>query len=304
MKWSWKDTLLCLAPGGMPYLAAKKAYELCTEPHHGPFELFVKDHVDEPAIGSVVCCPLAGVVEHSGIYVGNGSIIHRAGEEQGSPGRLEVVNPEKFLRRLDGNNPAITIFVACYRTYPIHDLTVAQRAVRALRDSTMNVGYDLFSNNCHQFTSYCVTGKKMKDFRFAALEELLLDCNHLENWRTWNWDSMHAISAKWHCPTYEELAGHVGLSDVSGPNRAKNSQSSAGAKSEMMTNSGCGSRNVMFVLSQSGRNQYDVMQWLISHQFSTQFVQKRSVLKTSMPYAEAMQWKRELEALGATVEVS
>ncbi len=210
MRWTWKDTVLCLVPGGMQYLAAKKAYEFCTEPHRGPAELFLKDHVDEPAVGSVVCCQLAGVVEHSGIYVGDGSIIHRAGEEQGCPGRLEVVNPEKFLARFNGKNLAITIFVACYRTYPIHDLIVAQRAVRALQDSTMNVGYDLFSNNCHQFTNYCVTGTMMSDFRFAALQESLVDSNHLDNWRTWNWDSMRAISAKWKCPSYEELARRVG----------------------------------------------------------------------------------------------
>ena len=98
--------------------------------------------------------------------------------------------------------------------------------------------------------------------------------------------------------------GDYAVSDALGLNRAKNLQSSAGAKSEMMMNSGCGSRNVMFVLSQSGRNQYDVMQWLISHQFSTKFAQKRSVLKTSLPYDQAMEWKRELESLGATVEVS
>lgn len=94
------------------------------------------------------------------------------------------------------------------------------------------------------------------------------------------------------------------VSDALGLNRGVNSPSSSDVKDGRSANDGNGKKDVMFILSQSGRNQYDVMQWLISHQFSTQFVEKRSVLKTSMPYDQAMQWKRELEALGATVEVS
>lgn len=54
--------------------------------------------------------------------------------------------------------------------------------------------------------------------------------------------------------------------------------------------------------------EYEVKAWLmgemhVSSSLATKWVQKRTVLRTSMPYEQAMQWKRELEALGATVEV-
>ena len=65
----------------------------------------------------------------------------------------------------------------------------------------------------------------------------------------------------------------------------------------------------MLVLVRAGRNGNEVKEWLMHNMFvgfslATQLVQKRSVLKTAMPYDQAMRWKRELEALGATVEVS
>ena len=94
-----------------------------------------------------------------------------------------------------------------------------------------------------------------------------------------------------------------------GLNRGGSSFPSCSAKEDVVTDGGNGSKNVMLVLIRAGRNEYEVKEWLMRNMYvgfplATQLVQKRSVLKTSMPYAEAMRWKRELEALGATVEVS
>ena len=71
----------------------------------GPAELFFKDHV-RPVEGSVLSCHLAGFWDHTGIYVGDGKIVHRDGD-----GCICEVSPSEFLARLGGYNPAISIFV-------------------------------------------------------------------------------------------------------------------------------------------------------------------------------------------------
>lgn len=98
------------------------------------------------------------------------------------------------------------------------------------------------------------------------------------------------------------------VSNALGLNRGSNSQSSVGGKDERPMNGGNAKNDVMFVLARAGRREYEVKAWLmgemhVSSSLATKWVQKRTVLRTSMPYEQAMQWKRELEALGATVEV-
>jgi len=119
----------------------------------GPIQMFLTDHVI-PVRGSIVCCDLAGAFEHSGVYVGNGKIIHRDGD-----GYLDSVSPDTFLKRLSGLNPAVTIFVSCRGDTPVGGEEIACRAEKAMRDKTF-AGYDLLSKNCHHFCQYCLTGKK------------------------------------------------------------------------------------------------------------------------------------------------
>lgn len=103
-----------------------------------------------PVAGSIVYCDLACVFEHSGICIGDGYIVHLDGNNT-----IDIVSYKDFLKRLGGFNPAFTIYVSCTDTTPIGDTTTALRAIEmagTYRD------YNIILDNCHQFTSGCITG--------------------------------------------------------------------------------------------------------------------------------------------------
>ncbi len=148
-------------------------------------ETIFRDSV-KPRVGSVVCCDLAVAFEHSGIYVGRNRIIHRDGD-----GFLVSVSPETFLERLNGFNPAVSIYVACYEdNQPIGGPEIARRARDAMRSPSHKKGYDLVFKNCHQFCQYCITCKSSNgphNCSFSSLERLLKRELGLTNWRTWDY---------------------------------------------------------------------------------------------------------------------
>ncbi|MCT8088795.1 lecithin retinol acyltransferase family protein [Acinetobacter sp. C_4_1] len=134
----------------------------------------------KPKIGSVVYCGLLlNQVEHSGIYIGYNKIAHLDGS-----GKIEAVSPEVFLERLNGLNWAISIYVSCKDGKPVGSRGVAERARRKIGRW---LKYSVASNNCHMFTSGCLTGKfKNDDGFFCELEqttERVLDANE---WRVWD----------------------------------------------------------------------------------------------------------------------
>lgn len=79
-----------------------------------------------PVEGSIVCC-LLGLADHSGVYVGNNTIIHRDGE-----GVIAEVSPREFLARIDGWNPAVTVFVSCRNDEPAGSRDAALMAWKVL----------------------------------------------------------------------------------------------------------------------------------------------------------------------------
>ena len=134
-----------------------------------------------PVEGSIVCCLLANV-DHSGVYVGDNTIIHRDGE-----GVIAEVSPREFLARLDGWNPAVTVFVSCRDDEPVGSRDAALRARGALFDPRHR-GYNLITRNCHQFCHYCLTGKTgngTADFTFLSLENEMRKVLHATSWRAW-----------------------------------------------------------------------------------------------------------------------
>ena len=148
--------------------------------------MFVLDDV-VPTEGSIVCCMLAGVADHSGVYVGNGRIIHRINEDGGY---LAETSPREFLERLDGWNAAVTIFVACKGKNPTGSRKIADRAREALNDPR-HEGYNLITKNCHQFCHYCLTGKidnGIMDFTFTALEDEMMRIQGMDTWRRWEFE--------------------------------------------------------------------------------------------------------------------
>lgn len=110
----------------------------------------IDDTVSSPAIGSIVYCDLACVLEHSGVYVGGGNIVHLDGN-----GLVNMVSFAEFLSRLDGMNPAFTIYASCLDTMPVGNHNTALRAMKMIGT---RMDYDIVSNNCHKFTSGCITG--------------------------------------------------------------------------------------------------------------------------------------------------
>ena len=105
----------------------------------------------EPAPGTPVYCNLAIVVEHTGIYIGDNEIVHLNGD-----GNIEIVSPQEFLARLDGDNPAKTIYYAAHSNgKPLCRKRIADRA-RSMVGGSRN--YQLVLDNCHQFTCGCISG--------------------------------------------------------------------------------------------------------------------------------------------------
>lgn len=133
-----------------------------------------------PKVGSIVYCDLCfNTVEHSGVYVGNNTIVHLDGS-----GVVEAVNPEQFLRRLNGFNTAISIYISC-----VDDKAVGKEeiAIRAMKQIGNKREYALLNDNCHQFTSGCITGNFDNNHNlFGSLENRIEKYLGSNGFRVWN----------------------------------------------------------------------------------------------------------------------
>ncbi len=137
----------------------------------------IKDKV-KPKQGSVVYCDLP-VGEHSGIYVGYNKIVHLNGD-----GRIEKVSPSQFLSRLGGLNTAMSIYVSCDGKHSVGssiDADFASSQIGKKRD------YNLLLDNCHQFTSGCLTADFENSDNFLWMLKVTAK-NEIEasNWRVWD----------------------------------------------------------------------------------------------------------------------
>jgi len=132
-----------------------------------------------PVKGSVVYCDLAfGNAEHSGIYIGNNEIVHLDGS-----GNVEIVDPKEFLNRLDGFNLAISIYVSCDGSSAVGGDTIAKRAKKMVGEKR---DYNLIFDNCHQFTSGCITGNFENSDNFLwMLKDTAEKEINANTWRVW-----------------------------------------------------------------------------------------------------------------------
>lgn len=139
----------------------------------------VRDTVT-PCPGSVVYCGLLNNnVEHSGIYVGSGRIVHLDGS-----GRIEAVTPEEFLCRLNGWNMAMTIYVSSRNGHAVGDEEVGRRAVSMIGQSRK---YSVILDNCHQFTAGCLTGEFDNANNFLwMLKNRSSEVLGSREWRAWD----------------------------------------------------------------------------------------------------------------------
>lgn len=130
----------------------------------------------QPIIGSVLYCDLAfGYMEHSGIFIGNNQIIHLSGS-----GNIEVVSPKKFI----SGGTACSTYVSCNGTEAVGSKIVAERASRMI-GTTRN--YNFILDNCHQFSSGCISGdfNNSHNFLFMLKNESNNELNS-NSWRHWD----------------------------------------------------------------------------------------------------------------------
>lgn len=132
-----------------------------------------------PEIGSIVYCDLATYAEHSGVVVGDNSIVHLSGA-----GDIEVVTPKEFVARLGGFSNSKEIYVSCNGKEAVGHLLIGAQAAIKLEEKR---DYNFIMDNCHQFTSGCIT----RDFencdnflwmlKHTASEEM-----GVNNWLPWD----------------------------------------------------------------------------------------------------------------------
>lgn len=133
----------------------------------------------EPEIGSIVYCDIVpGYAQHSGVYIGDGEIVHLT-----SSGLITTTSPNKFMNK--GIKLATCIWVSCCGEEPVGSQIVAQRAKDKLYSFRE---YNLLLDNCHQFCAGCLSG----DFENSSniLPMLAIDCEEylgFDNWRIWFW---------------------------------------------------------------------------------------------------------------------
>ena len=133
-----------------------------------------------PTRGSVVYCDLAlNTVEHTGIYVGDNKIVHLDGS-----GLIEIVTPEKLLQRLGGWNTAMSIYISCDGKHAVGSSKVADRALSMVKRRR---SYNALFDNCHQFTTGCLTGEFDKNGcnYMWMVKSTAKDVLGASTWRVW-----------------------------------------------------------------------------------------------------------------------
>ncbi|MGL5192312.1 MAG: lecithin retinol acyltransferase family protein [Chroococcales cyanobacterium] len=138
----------------------------------------------QPICGSIVYCNLKlgpSTFEHSGIYIGNGKIVELQGKKHG--GGIVAVDRYGFIEGISDSQRII--WVACYGegSKPIGDKLVAQRAEAEVGNTKT---YHLLRNNCHRFTSGCITGNfNNNDTLFVKLRDTVRHKWGNHTWRKW-----------------------------------------------------------------------------------------------------------------------
>ena len=133
-----------------------------------------------PVPGTPVYCNLALVAEHTGIYIGDNKIVHLNGD-----GRIEAVTPRVFVNRLDGINPAVSIYFAAVGGKAVGTQKIADRA-RAMIGKRRD--YNVLLDNCHQFTCGCLSG----DFEnpcnyFTLVQAEIWSRFGIFSWKEWDY---------------------------------------------------------------------------------------------------------------------
>lgn len=140
-----------------------------------------------PPVGSVVYRNMK-LVEHSGVYIGDGLFAYK--NKEGEVVAEELIG---FL-----GSSASNLFVSVGRTgKPLGLPSIANRAKEAVGtrsnhgtySSCDNGRYDLVLNNCHIFTSYCITGERNGDTGVGDLKKTAKRQAYMPKWIKWRFDA-------------------------------------------------------------------------------------------------------------------
>ena len=123
----------------------------------------------KPKRGSVVKVELAlGAASHTGVYVGLDEIVEIYVED--SMAIVCKVNETEFLSCSTVRTGNV-ISVAASDKEALHAEEIATHAEAELERCAGKRGeYGLFSNNCHAFTRYCITGERSSEGAFGETE--------------------------------------------------------------------------------------------------------------------------------------
>ena len=113
-----------------------------------------------PEPGSIVKIDLWGEFIksscHTGVYVGNNQIVEMTNDN--GIGTINKFSANQFLN-YSAHRTGVYIYVAAIKIgkkyVPLADKKIAERALDAVGNKTK---YNLFIDNCHLFTEYCITG--------------------------------------------------------------------------------------------------------------------------------------------------
>jgi len=117
--------------------------------HESPIAIYPSDvmsteQVAKPKVGAIVCCGIGGVLDHTGIWVDDNTIVELDGE-----GLIKPISVARFTKERSGKQ----VFIAC--DSHANPLACEQAAGRALSQIFQIRDYHLIENNCHQFIWQC-----------------------------------------------------------------------------------------------------------------------------------------------------
>ncbi|MGS0695849.1 lecithin retinol acyltransferase family protein [Shewanella sp. 0m-4] len=112
----------------------------------------------EPMPGAIVCCFVFGVIEHTGIWLGDNTLVELHGS-----GLVRAVSTQRFLAGRSGSR----IYQACNH---LHQPLIGTEVLRRAKQSIFSYReYDLFDNNCHRFVWHCLSGEERALSSFGKL---------------------------------------------------------------------------------------------------------------------------------------
>ncbi|MCU5529332.1 hypothetical protein OCA90_00745 [Bacillus cereus] len=137
---------------------------------------------ETPSMGAVLYCKLGfGIMEHSGIYVGHNNVMQLDGK-----GNINNVKFEEFTSNITTH--VSTIWFPCDKETG-QAISCIDAVDRAYEMFTKKRDYHLLLNNCHQFSSGCLTGDFENADNFLWMLKETLNKKHGKRieWREWEW---------------------------------------------------------------------------------------------------------------------